>query len=329
MLTGAYLTGLPVKFLRQTAGFSSSGGAYFLPRASHSPPAELQLQIWPWVGTWEERFRQRAAHQDWEAGGLDQTDVAGHGFLALLRHLRVVLLQDLAVLQPIYPRLALFTQPVFQTPEWAAFAYSVQLSQKAEEPQSLLLQQAVPELTNVLYSTREAVLQQGTRHHEALRTEIAELKASVNAIASGQIPLQICGIGYFGPDPTAAVQMPPSLPDKPDAAAESPATLDQLPAYTLMDLRTVADAWREWKEGIAGFPAVEQLESSWGAAWRPEAKQRVAFCRRKVVWDEVNRLIQAGLTQNDAVAQLEGLRGGKSLYKLALLLQQMQRARGA
>ena len=140
----------------------------------------------------------------------------------------------------------------------------MQLSQKAEEPQSLLLQRAVPELTNVLYSTRGAVLQQGTQHHEALCTEIAELKASVNAIASGQIPLQICGIGYFGPDPTAAVQMPPGLPDKLEAAAaaESHQLPAQLPAYTLMDLRTVADAWREWKEGIAGFPAVEQLESS-------------------------------------------------------------------
>jgi hypothetical protein len=104
-----------------------------------------------------------------------------------------------------------------------AFAYSVQLSQKAKELQSLLLQRAVPELTNVLYSTREAVLQQGTLQHEALRTEIAELKASVNAIASSQIPLQICGIGYFGPDPTAAMQMPPGLLDKSDAAAESPA----------------------------------------------------------------------------------------------------------
>ena len=181
----------------------------------------------------------------------------------------------------------------------------------------------------MLYSTWEAVLQQGTLQHEALCTEIAELKAFVNAIASGQIPLQICGIGYFAPDLTAAAQLPPSLLDEPEAANESLAILDQLPAYTLMDLRTVADAWREWKEGIAGFPAVEQLESSWGAAWRPEAKQRVAFCRRKVVWDEVSRLIQAGLTQSNAVAQLEALRGGKSLYKLALLLQQMQRARGA
>jgi hypothetical protein len=109
VLTGAYLTGLPVKFLHQTAGFSSSGGAYFLPQALHNPSAQLQLQIWPWIETWEEQFQQRAVHQNWEAGGLDQTDVAGHGFLALLRHLQVVLLQDLAVLQPLYPRLTLFT----------------------------------------------------------------------------------------------------------------------------------------------------------------------------------------------------------------------------
>jgi hypothetical protein len=184
----------------------------------------------------------------------------------LLRHLRVVLLQDLAVLQPLYLGLVLFTQPIFQTPEWAAFAYSVQLSQKAKEPQSLLLQRAVPELTNVLYSTREAMLQQGTLQHKALRTEIAELKASVNAIASGQIPLQIYRMGFFGPDPTATAtataQVPPGLLGKPEAADELLAVPDQLLAYTLMDLRTVADAWQEWKEGIAGFPAVEQLESS-------------------------------------------------------------------
>jgi hypothetical protein len=47
----------------------------------------------------------------------------------------------------------------------------------------------MPELTNVLYSTREAMLQQGSQHYEALRIDMAELKASINAMASGQIPL--------------------------------------------------------------------------------------------------------------------------------------------
>ena len=40
--------------------------------------------------------------QGWggQDGGLDYDDSAARGFLALLKHLRVVLLQDLAVLQP-------------------------------------------------------------------------------------------------------------------------------------------------------------------------------------------------------------------------------------
>jgi hypothetical protein len=52
----------------------------------------------------------------WEEGGLDKDDVAGQGFLALLCHLRVVLLQDLAVLQPTYPDLPFFWHEVFRVP---------------------------------------------------------------------------------------------------------------------------------------------------------------------------------------------------------------------
>jgi hypothetical protein len=97
------------------------------------------------------------------------------------------------------------------------------------------------------------------------------------------------------------------------------------PAYQLLDLRTVADAWREWKEGIAGSPAVKQLESVWGPKWRPSAAARTAFCRRKVIWDEIHRLLQAGLALDEAVGQLEALRNGKSLLRLAALIQQQRR----
>jgi len=34
------------------------------------------------------------------------------------------------------------------------------------------------------------------------------------------------------------------------------------PAYTLFDARTVADVWREWREGIAGGPALQVLEET-------------------------------------------------------------------
>jgi len=32
---------------------------------------------------------------------------------------------------------------------------------------------------------------------------------------------------------------------------------------------TVKDVWREWKEGITGQPAIQELEEKWGSRWRP------------------------------------------------------------
>ncbi len=100
------------------------------------------------------------------------------------------------------------------------------------------------------------------------------------------------------------------------------------PAYTLIEARTVLEAWREWKEGIAGGPAVEELERAWQARWRPENKARTAWCRRKVIISEVLRLINTGLTPEQAVAELEARRGCRSLAKLhsELLVAQKLRA---
>jgi hypothetical protein len=83
------------------AGFSKDGGGYFLGRAQVVPPFSLQLLVFPWLDKWELRFRGFArSQQDFARGGLDKQDLAGDRFLKLLQHLRVVLLQDLAILQP-------------------------------------------------------------------------------------------------------------------------------------------------------------------------------------------------------------------------------------
>src|SRR5271163_1273752 len=76
-LVKAYLTGLPSKFLRVAAGFPATQGSYYLRRASFQPPPGLLKQIWPWIEEWEERFAQRSRRKKWEAGGLDEDDIAG------------------------------------------------------------------------------------------------------------------------------------------------------------------------------------------------------------------------------------------------------------
>ena len=78
-----------------------------------------------------------------------------------------------------------------------------------DDPRSLLLQRAVPELSSVLYSTREALLHEGRKHFAALnvkalgveRLEAAQMRIerSLNALVQGKVPLRIevQGLGCF------------------------------------------------------------------------------------------------------------------------------------
>jgi hypothetical protein len=74
---------------------------------------------------------------------------------------------------------------------------------------------------------------------------------------------------------------------------------------------------------------VQELERVWGGAWRPTGKARVAFCRRKVIWDEVARLMRAGLSAEEAIEGLEQLRDGGSLVDLGRTIKARQRGRAA
>lgn len=103
-----------------------------------------------------------------------------------------------------------------------------------------------------------------------------------------------------------------SFTGKPSA----PPGLPQPPVYALMELFTVPDLWREWEYGIGGNLPVRLLEEKWGHHWRISTASKVAFCRRKVILDEVKRLIRLGTPEEVAVEQVEALRDGKSLNKL-------------
>ncbi|KAN0066916.1 hypothetical protein V8E54_014974 [Elaphomyces granulatus] len=85
--------------------------------------------------------------------------------------------------------------------------------------------------------------------------------------------------------------------------------------------------WQQWKDGYGGNPPVEQLERDWRAQWRPEARMRQWFSRRKVIWDRLREIVNAGQTPDAAVDQLKQIRKGKSLHQLGKLLKQ-QRVQG-
>jgi len=193
-----------------------------------------------------------------------------------MRRLRLVLLQDLAVLQPRYPALPFFAYAPFYGPEWDEFTAAIQADAVAStEPQSLLLQRALPELSSVLESSREAVLRSVQRlaneQATALQAQAATLQAlqaQLDRVLHVPITFTLGGGPLAAPAaPPAIVPVPAAAIGRPIAAAATvatPATSDATgpPILTaLARVFTVKDAWREWQEGLAGQPALRELEA--------------------------------------------------------------------
>jgi hypothetical protein len=60
------------------------------------------------------------AAQAYAGGEIRPADLTGREFVSLLKELRLIFLQDAAILQPIYPDLPLWRLPIFRDPEWHA-----------------------------------------------------------------------------------------------------------------------------------------------------------------------------------------------------------------
>ncbi|KAF6525727.1 hypothetical protein HZS61_011522 [Fusarium oxysporum f. sp. conglutinans] len=191
-------------------------------------------------------------------------NLPANGFLKLMQRLRIVLLQDLAVLQPRYPSLPFFAYAPFNGPEWDEFAVAVRSDAVgAMEPLSLLVQYALPELSGVLESTREAVLHNSQRLAIRLEARLEGIQGGLDALLQGKVPVTFTG--HFGA-----------------GAVDSP-----------------------------------YLELQYGSGSGSRASStRVQFCRRKVVWDELLARTASGKSEEEAVAELELLRAGRSLNRL-------------
>ena len=194
------------------------------------PPAALRRQLWPWIEEWEPRFEARTRRRQWAQGGLDEDDLAGDGFLELLRRLRVVLLQDLAVLQPRFPSLPFFAHAPFCGEEWEAFAYTVQASvANTMEPQSLLSQRALLELSSLVESTRNAILHNSQQLAGHLAGQLASQFASqltsqltsqerkiLGILLSGKVPAKTTGYlegeGGGVPGASTSLSLTPGVP---------------------------------------------------------------------------------------------------------------------
>ncbi len=197
-----------------------------------------------------------------------------------------------------------------------------------------------PEIAVHLSKVYNTLEKQGT----TVESKLGELQYLLNSLANGQFQISIAGpvtatfvgsnTAFTGSNTalTSFDAVPSELPLRPPQTTTSQAQLEQeagakgsigvgkAPEYRLMNAKTVADVWREWELGIAGGPAVKDLERVWGHRWRPVGGPRVAFSRRKVILDELARLRAQGHSPDDAVAELEAIRGSRSIRGLWELL---------
>jgi len=77
--------------------------------------------------------------------------------------------------------------------------------------------------------------------------------------------------------------------------------------------------WTEWVFGLAGGPSVEALDRCCGVRWRA-GSEGMFYSRRRKVIKEIRRRVEDGRAKDErqAIDQLEQLRGGRSLVRLAV-----------
>ncbi|KAI0164062.1 transcriptional activator of glycolytic enzymes-domain-containing protein [Xylariaceae sp. FL1272] len=125
-------------------------------------------------------------------------------------------------------------------------------------------------------------------------------------------------------------RLPPASPGqpggpRPSISASTPTAAGAAPTFEYKTFNTVDEVWREYKYGIAGQPAVEALDREFGSRWRPEPRGRTWYSRRKVIWDKIKEHMKEGLTEEQAVREVENLRDGGTINKLIRMLQERRK----
>jgi hypothetical protein len=94
------------------------------------------------------------AAQAYAGGEIRPADLTGREFTSLLKELRLIFLQDVVILQPIYPNLPLWRLPIFRDPKWHAFAEAVRHCQEVEEePADMRMRAVVPAIAEAVGAT--------------------------------------------------------------------------------------------------------------------------------------------------------------------------------
>jgi hypothetical protein len=115
-----------------------------------------------------------------------------------------------------------------------------------------------------------------------------------------------------------------------DAPPPNDVAPNDVTSYTMdRTISTVRELWKEWDEGfcrgVTRFPAVKSLVENHGFKWmqgdnKSVSNQRRFFNRRRPILDEIQKLIDEGMSKELAVKTVDDMQGKMHLNKLGQIL---------
>jgi hypothetical protein len=312
------------------------------------PPPELLELVWPELDGYIE---VRDAEQLDPAKPVQehQLCLAGAGFVNLLQQVRRYLLQDSAILQPIFPDHPIWAHEVFCHPLYAPFAERVRF-QHTNSPESTPEQRlaaAIPTVAAQLQILRQEhsyqlaslqrsidktqeqnqlILRNQRRGYQLIPLSEHGTEGSLRADGTGMGRIAIVGGGGSAQadesNPTVAVdgQAPYLAP-----SGETHPTPD--PSHRMSrQTTTVAQLYTEWFTGLGNKPSVVWMDRQFGTKWRSENKEKVFYSVRKTIIDHVEDRLRGGESLDTVLKHLQGtmVARSKGLQALSAAIRNWQ-----
>ena len=350
-----YSSNMPPQPLRVKAGFDARQGLHYNPRTTCDPPNELVQMIFPFI---------EAAELDVSAyesnNGVTSDDpeycakekVTAKAFLSLLKRLRIVVLQDAAVLVGKEGRNhAVLMLPVFQTSLFREFKESMTAHLEASassNPSDARLEHVLPgvqarfqnldsrvssgfaaqalsqNMTNTKIGKLESKVDQVMHHQQQGRSWIQQVLEHASVSYPQQPPLRLQEV-----DNEAVNQrFSNSVESVSDSASDTNSTnllssivyQNYQPPGRFQSVRSVVDHWEAMK--------LDEQEKTNGASWRKHITAKSSLLRRflraKYIVLAVHEIVAKQCCFKDqAIDALEALftAKGKSLSKMEAALK--------
>ncbi len=331
---GAYANhSIPFDCVRVLAGFGPEPDRYYINRNIIIPPESLQNAIFPQL----EQSRQAI-----KASG---SEIAGTSFLKLISYMRIVLLQDVALLIELGYNHPVLQHEIFQSQEYVCFRDQLLANiASTPRPQSVIIQQALPivaedlcelrsqvshvrsdmnNLTSSIQSMASAIQNNASRLHDQVLERIGNALV-IAGTSLHKSPLNNLNIRPLSDDICQNVIQ--EAGNVLNVSSNQNTTLI-CPEKSMMSrqLTSVEQVWREYTIGFPPNPPLKALETRFGASWRKSNSETQFFIRRKPIYDAINAIIAEGVSQDECIKTLNLFKGNKSLRQLSDKLKIMLR----